>query len=350
MLVADPRKLESVAGNYGSDVLPYEYCTITELATSLASALQKIRQPTLGDDIESLVFNTAQGARFPDGKANAYYAHDSQWQAVLDQGRPATFRYQYAALHTIACCNINSHRILPTYVENMWMKSADGRTLVAALHGASQVTTRLAGCPVQVAAKTDYPFGHRVEYCFKPEWPVEFSLLVRTPAWSPQTRVEAPGARVDRSTGLIRISKTWRAGDVAVVDFEDPVRVNRFRNGGRFVQKGALIYALGFEVEKVPTKQFARGAFANYNLKLARADDREKYLGCRMPAGADPLSGRNPDRLVYRSCPGGDSRFPFDHPPGIIEGRFVYKNEPLDVRLLPMGSLLLRKVLFEQVP
>lgn len=345
MLVADPLKLESVAGNFGSDTLPYEYCTITELLTSLASALQKTRRSTLGDDIEVLLFNAAQGARFPDGKANAYYAKDSQWVAVFDESHAATFRYQYAALHSIGCCPINSHRILPAYVENMWMISTDRRTLIAALHGASEVITTLAGQRVNLVSATDYPFGNRVEYQITPETPVEFSLLVRSPAWSQQTRVEAPGARVEQSTNFIRVTRIWHPGDRIVVDFDDPIQVKQFRNNGHFVQKGALIYALGFPTEKIRTKEFLNGAFANYNLKLSTPGDRAKFFGYRLPATSQEQLA---EKLIYHSRLTNQPAFPFETPPGMIESTFIWQRKEVRAELLPMGSLLLRKVLFEQ--
>jgi hypothetical protein len=348
MLVADPRELEAVAGNFGSAVLPYEYCTILEMTASLASAQQKTGRATLGDDLEMLLFNAAQGARFPDGKANAYYARDSQWEAVFDERHPPTFRYQYAAVHQIGCCAINAARVLPAYVEAMWLRSADRRTLVAALHGASAVTTTLAGLRVVVTADTDYPFGPRVTYAINPDAEVRFTLALRSPGWSQRTHVEAPGAEVEERDGYIRVTKDWRRGDTVVLEFGDAVRVNRFMNNELFVQKGALIYALGFEVEKVRTKGFADGTFANYNLKLAQPEDRKKYFGYRMPHGADLPHRRNLVSYVYHADPAGDPRHPFEHPPGLIEGPFLHQGRPLRVQLRPMGSLLLRKVLFEQ--
>lgn len=348
MLVADPRELEAVAGNYGSAILPYEYCTILEMVTSLASAHQKGGRVSVGDDLEVLFFNAAQGARFPDGTANAYYARDSQWEAVFDPKRPATFRYQYAAIHAIGCCAINAARVLPTYVENMWLKSVDGRTLVAALHGASAVTTTLAGQRVNVVAATAYPFDHRITYTLNPEGAAEFSLLVRTPTWSRQTRVVAPGAHVEYGTGFARVTKAWRRGDEVRLEFDDPVRVNRFLNNELFIQKGALIYALGFATRKTRTKEFLGGAFANYDLRLADPADRAKFLGYRLPAGADLPHRQEPGKYVWRPRQAGDPRFPFDSPSASIEVTFVHQRTPVRAELLPMGSLLLRKVLFEQ--
>ena len=346
MLVADPRYWESVAGNYGSDSLPYEYCTITELVTSLASGFTKSVEATLGDDLESLLFNTAQAARFSDGKAVAYYSHDSQCELGYDKAHAGTFRYQYAARHKIGCCTINASRVLPTYIEHMWLKSEDGRTLLAALHGASEVRTVLGGRSVAINASTDYPFGNRITYQVMPESAVAFTLLVRTPQWARHPRITAPGAELVSGTGTIGVTKVWQPGDTIVVEFDDPVRVQRFMNNQLFVAKGPLIYALGIEARRTATETFHGDAFANYNLEPVDPSDREKYAGYRLPPGIDLPDGPPWGKYVARRNIPQPADFPYDSPPGAIEGAFVYRGKLVRAQLLPMGSLLLRKVLF----
>ena len=140
ILVMDPLIHESVAENFGSGYLPYEYCSITESVISFASAMQKFPDAALGDRIENLTFNAGQGARLPDGKAISYATTDNRLQAVEDDG----FRNQVAACHSVACCNLNAAKLMPYYTSNMWMKSADGETLYALLLGPSAVDTRLS--------------------------------------------------------------------------------------------------------------------------------------------------------------------------------------------------------------
>jgi len=52
--------------------------------------------------VERLAFNAAQGSRLPDGSAIIYLGKDNQMQAIQKDN----FRYQYAACHSVACCNL----------------------------------------------------------------------------------------------------------------------------------------------------------------------------------------------------------------------------------------------------
>ncbi|MFA6546127.1 MAG: beta-L-arabinofuranosidase domain-containing protein, partial [Limisphaerales bacterium] len=133
---------------------PYEYCTTTELSTSLESALQKTGRTKYADMIERAVFNAAQGARTPDGKCVAYLSSATLPEALEDHDIPYSGkkRHKLSPAHDVggACCSANAVKIMPYYTSAMWMKSVKDDGLAALLFGPSKVHTIVKGVPVTV--------------------------------------------------------------------------------------------------------------------------------------------------------------------------------------------------------
>lgn len=224
-----------------------EYCSITEGAVSFCSALQKFGVPSYGDLIENLVFNAGQSARLPNGKAISYITADNRLVAKESKG----FRYQVAACHSVACCNLNAGKLMPYYVSNMWMKTADNKTLVAALLGHSSLTTTLNKKTVRIREETLYPFENSIRFTISPSGNMKFNLMVRLPEWAKAYKVSATGANVTELNGFIIVSKMWEREDVVTIEFEDPVLVRRHISNSIYLQKGALKYAMKIDEKMV---------------------------------------------------------------------------------------------------
>ena len=387
-IVTDLKIHESVAGNFGSPVLPYEFCSTTELLASYASGFQKFGMAHLGDAAENLAFNAGQGARFPDGKAIAYCAKDNRTSATFnDAPKGEGFRYQYAACHSVACCNLEAAKLMPYYVSNSWMKTADGGTLVAFLYGPTEVDTKINGVRVRLTETTLYPFENQVTLRLEPAAPTKFDLLLRNPAWSRNTRVTAAGATISRERGFIRVTKNWAKGDVITITFDDRIEVEHSQNNELHVKKGALIYALPLAGRLQATKEFETGTLANYDVTLAEEGDRTKYDDYRIvmtgkkDATLSTVEGNFSDAgtlvrviepgsqlfflkeyvhtgnhemkgtldaamFTYRRNPEASAEYPFDRPFGHIVGRFGFRGQIVEDTLVPMGSTLLRRVSF----
>jgi len=345
ILVMDPLIHESVAENFGSGYLPYEYCSITESVISFASAMQKFPDAALGDRIENLTFNAGQGARLPDGKAISYATTDNRLQAVEDDG----FRNQVAACHSVVCCNLNAAKLMPYYTSNMWMKSADGETLYALLLGPSAVDTRLSGIDVKIEEQTVYPFENELTFIVEPERPCTFTLVVREPAWSAQSDVEVPGAEISRRGGFLNIRKRWTTGDRIRVRFDAPVRIERFHDNENYVRRGALVYALRFDERMIATRSFEEKGLANYDVFPADEASRRFFATARIEGNPTTIQARNPGYFRYEANPAADAEYPFDKPYGFIRGRLVGPDQrTVPVTFVPLGSTLLRKVTFRE--
>jgi DUF1680 family protein len=343
-IVTDPDVHESVAGNWGSPTLGYEYCSITEGVISGASALQKFGIAKVGDEIENLAFNAGQGSRFPNGKAIIYLGKDNNYDAKLSEG----FRHQYAAAHKVACCNLNAAKLMPYYVANMWMKSHDEKSIIATLYGASEVTTIVNGASVTITEQTNYPFENSVKLTITTKTPHDFTIALRNPAWSVGTKVDAPDAKSSRKGNYILLSKKWKSGDVVEVNFDDQIRANRFINNEFYISKGALIYALQIKESMTPTQKFING-LCNYDTTPEDSvAAKEMFDNWKILPNVDERFKNNQSLFTYRKNEKSDANFPYDNPFGYIETSLLNGKKKITVQLVPFGSTVLRKTTFKE--
>jgi DUF1680 family protein len=343
-IVTDPDMHESVAGNYGSPTLGYEYCSITEGVISNASALQKFGLAQLGDEIENLAFNAGQGSRFADGKAICYLGFDNNFDAKESSG----FRHQYAAAHKVACCNLNAAKLMPYYVANMWMKSQDEKTIFATLYGASEVSTLIDKTEVKIKEETNYPFENTIKFTVLPSIEKEFSIVLRNPAWSKNTTVVAAGAVISRKNGFISVRKKWNKGDMIELVLDDKIKINRFINNEFYISKGALIYALKIDETTKPTQKFING-LANYDTEPKDiAGAKLIFDNYKMQPNVDERFKNNQSLFKFIKNENYNPKFPFDTPYSFIETTMYDGTSKIPVKLIPFGSTLLRKTTFKE--
>lgn len=337
-IVTDRSVYESVAGNYGSGNLPYEYCTITELLQSYASGFEKLNRAEFGDCAERLVFNAGQGARFSDGKAMSYLTSDNRESCRESDN----FRYQYTARNKITCCNLQAAKLMTYYVSNMWKKTDEG--LVAFLYGPCSVNTTLGKTRVSIEEKTLYPMDNRVTLDLQISGSRSFKIVLREPSWSAgKSRVSAEGATISREDGFIILEKSWETGDRITIDFYDPVRVERLFNNEVVFYKGCLLYARPYDYRLVATKQF-RDGYANYDVLPEGATPRLYF-----PSRDFRRQAESGDVFVFRQDPDWNPRYPYDTPFGHITGYMLTeKGTKEKIDLVPIGSTVLRQATFEE--
>lgn len=345
-LVMDSKIHESVAGNFGSSWLPYEYCTITEGLISLSSAMAKFNRADLGDVVESIAFNAAQAARLPDGKAISYATIENRYDALASNNE----RYQIAACHKTACCNLEAGKLMPNYVGNMWMKHADNNGIALSLYGESTVETILNNTGVKIVENTAYPFDNKVLLTVEPTKEVIFTLTLRNPSWSPNTKVVVEDAIVKEENGWFIIEKKWKPGDKVEIAFSNHVQVKRFPTNEIYFQKGCLLYAVPLEENRIIAKDHGNG-FVNYDVvpKDKKQAD-ELFTKILVPANIDNPWRANKNKGYYKFIqnPAFDPAYPFDNPYGFINMKFVNDSKEQEMQLVPIGSTILRKLTFKE--
>lgn len=327
---------ESVVGRTGSFELTSEYCSMTETIASLNRLAQFRDAMPTGDISERIALNSAQGARQHNGAtAISYLTADNRLSATQTVAHGD--RLLYSASHLAsACCSLNSTRLLPYYVEGMWLKEGNGAGLVARLYGASTLDTKISGTSVHVVEETDFPFSDKLIFTILPGTPVDFRFTLRIPAYAQDAKVIAPaGMGILRWPDRFEISGTWNSGDTVSLDLAFVVHRVQDSNGETAVAYGPLLYALPIEAVATPGR-------------ITRAQDTTSTLVFRdteyVPAGATPayMLPKNLDFTPVR-LPDGDVLDPWSKPPiGLTGSLLAPDGSPVNVTLRPLGSTLLR--------
>jgi DUF1680 family protein len=150
------------------------------------------------------------------------------------------------------CCPPNLERTLASLPGYLYSTAKAG--VYVHLYHSSELDWKLEnGTALRLQQKTEYPWNDTVEISVAPEKPSEFSLLLRIPAWSTNTRAavnDQPVRGEVKPGGYLEIRRSWHAGDHVRLVFDMPPRLTQANprvreNAGRVaVERGPLVYCL----------------------------------------------------------------------------------------------------------
>jgi DUF1680 family protein len=328
----------------------YEYCATKEIQFTLQSALQKTGLPSLGDRIEQIWFNAAQGSRLPDGSAISYLTCDNRFHCdyLSPDGMHPDPQSKFSPTHAdvAVCCNPNAANVAPLFVRGMWMRVTDGG-LAALLYGPCSVSTTISGVRVQIDERTSYPFKNGIEITVQADREIEFPLLLRDPGWSHGTAVTCEGADIRREGGYWIVTRKWkRASAIVTLDFRPTVREVAATNGEVALQYGALMFVQRIEERKTVTKTYPVRGFEDTTYLPMPG----KYEAFVLPASARWRGfGLKPVYLTQ----GTNWLRPFDTPVITLQGTLPGKSDrsEIAVTLVPIGNApILRRATFPIAP
>lgn len=317
----------------------YEYCTLTELVFGLVRSAQVLSDPTLGDWLERVTFNAAQGARAADGSAIAYLCSDTRFDATAH--RPDSYsmlnsthgRYKLSPTHDdiACCCNPNATRLLPHYVSSMWLGCTDRPGLVALAYGPSELNTAVGGTAVRVVQQTSYPFEDQVHFTVDVADPARFRLWLRRPAWAAACTLD--GIRGIEQDGWIVIDRNWQGRASFTMRFDTPVRVVAYPTGEVAVLRGPLqfVQPIAHRVHELPVAG------------RARWPDMELYATSESTTETTPIIDASRVNLgfVAERVTATDVERPWHGPPLCLRGD--------GIMLVPLGCAPLRRAGFRFV-
>jgi DUF1680 family protein len=328
---------EDIRQQIPSPYLSQEHCTMFELLNSLQSGVEKTGRADLGDWVEWLAYNAAQGARLRDdsqaSRGIQYQGFDNQYDA-LQKNLGGRCKYSPTREDVAVCCPPTASKIYAYFTDYLWMKEAKGDGLVAAVYAPNTVQTKVRGVPVTIDTDTSYPFEDEVRMTLRTDKPVAFSIRLRIPAWPGNTRVDAPGAKVRQENGWQIVTKTWKTGDRITLSFAPEIVQKKAQNGEIFWRRGPLVYSLPIPSVRNAIKQYPVAGFADIELAPEK--------GANWNYGVDQQSGGFKFERIQTAG------LPWCASPVSLTGQLFNRNTGKEetVRLVPMGSSLLRRTAF----
>jgi DUF1680 family protein len=108
-----------------------------------------------------------------------------------------------------------------------YLATSDGAGVQLHQYAGADLQARVPGGTVLLAVRTGYPWDGRVtvEVVEAPEGP--WTLSLRVPGWCRSAVLSGPDGSGPRAVGAgyVELSRSWRAGEAAVLELELPVRV-----------------------------------------------------------------------------------------------------------------------------
>lgn len=316
----------------------YEYCTIFERQFSLINAGQKKGDAAYFQAAEHLWFNAAQGSREPDGSAILYCSYENRLSVHDEIGK----RQRFSPTHqqVAVCCCPNATRVAPYFTSNAWMRPrGDEPALAATLYGPCELKTQLAGVPVRIEEKTNYPYSGDVEITVHPDKSLSFCLWLRNPEWSRETRISCPGADISQAGSFWQVRKEWKDGDTVAIHFDQTLREIPALGNEFALQYGPLLYVLPVKGESQTVRTYTYGEFKDYYVTKSQEETDDLAL----PATAQD-GGFHPGNVS-----GANPEYPLDVPGIVLAGKMLRENgTPVSVSLVPIGARAaqLRRVTF----
>ena len=333
---------EWIKGREGTADERYEYCGITEMISPLNKMISFTGNLDLANRIETMTFNAGQGARFPVLSAVSYLTSDNR---IRIKKFELLKRESYDAAHFAAvCCVLNAGRLMPYYVEGMWMKTIDDDGVVALLFGPCKVKTSISNTAVEITEETDYPFSDEIIFTVNPIKPIKFLFIIRKPHACKDVNVEFPSkAKIIETDDFISIDKIWEKGEQIHVKFNFEIQcINQpasksVKNKGAYFKRGALVYALAFNHKIKTVKEYQNSGFYRYKITANNSKSWKLRLNTN-------------DKFKFISNLNGNMKHPWDKPVVKLEGTLRNKkNQKESVELVPMGNTIFRRVTFPKI-
>ena len=267
-----------------------ETCTVAGDLLLYATLAGVTGEGRFADHVERSFFNAGAACTSRDFMRHVYFQAPNRTEAVGDfHTGPGIGGGVFKAKHFPLCCTAALARILPGYVQWMWMKPAAGG-LAATLYAPNVLETKLGETSVRIETKTDYPFNESLEMTVSTEKPMAFPLKLRVPEWCPSPIFNVNGEAVSPAIGddgFAVIDREWRLGDKVSLKFPMSPGVETmrdFNDGGKpycSVSYGPLLfaYALPEKDENNP----APGARLDWSLDPSHVLDGAKVVRSQMP-------------------------------------------------------------------
>ncbi len=212
------------------------------------------------DEVERGFFNAAPACTSRDFKRHCYIQSPDMVTKDLPRDRlgfssgGANERCRMQTAHYPRCCMASLCRNIPGYISSSWMRTGEDG-LVAALWLPCDVHTKVRGKQVDIAVKTEYPFGETVSMKVDVTGPHRFPLSLHVPGWCKNAKVAVNGdpIKLELSRGFVCLDREWKRGDRIELVFPMAPRIETGVDRNSPTERpwatvlcGPLVHSLGF--------------------------------------------------------------------------------------------------------
>ncbi|MFI5891851.1 glycoside hydrolase family 127 protein [Actinoplanes sp. NPDC051513] len=187
-----------------------------QLAWRLLLATGKARY---ADEMERVLYNGIAGSTARDGRS-FFYSNPLQLRTGHDGSHEDT-PSQRLTWYSCACCPPNLARLMAS----LQAYAATGQEKGIQLHLYSAATVT-AGA-YRLGVRTSYPWDERIDITVEAAGDGPWTLALRVPAWCQDARLTVNGSlvRAGVQEGYLRITRSWKAGDVVTLLLAMPARL-----------------------------------------------------------------------------------------------------------------------------
>ncbi len=319
---------EFIGGRRGNAIeTGYEFCSLQEGMAGWISLLEKTGDRAYAAKAEKIVFNAAMGASHPAESSICYLKTDNAYMLTGGKHGDTTdrhqTRYRYSPVHKEAavCCVPNAGRILPYYVQSMWMKDKDG--LAATLLGPCAVSIEVNGRQISITEETNYPFENSFRFRIDTDKPGFFPIRIVKPVWAKSVKASIPFKEYN---GFLVFTESWNKKDSFTLHFDAEVTVHPDKNGEIYFQYGPLVLCRQINGTDSITKKYGIKGFQE---KMYRSSESNS--------------------LLYNKAPVIPTKKYVSGSPVVFTTTFIQKKsgEAETAYLIPMYHTILRQVTFK---
>jgi DUF1680 family protein len=184
---------------------------VTQTWMKLCSNLLKITgNPMYADQIELSAFNALLSSMLPDGSTFTKYSPLEGFRS-LGEGQ---------CNMQINCCIANGPRAFLLFPTLAMMPGKNG--IYINLYAPSKETFTMGKSKVMIEQVTNYPVSDSVVVMVNPEVSSIFTIALRIPAWSAETKVFINGKAIESITAgsYAKISRIWNKGDKVTLNLD----------------------------------------------------------------------------------------------------------------------------------
>lgn len=266
---------EGLSGRDASNM--HETCNVTDYIWTLTYMLRATSEVVWADKIERALFNAGLGSVTKSFDAHQYFSCPNQVFCDDNSSQNQAYnlsRMAYRQFHRPPCCTGNVNRMVPIFVDNMWMEGKDA-SLFKTLYGPGRIRHIAKGKEIELEEQSCYPFSDTIRLRVT-DGEAYFALYLRIPSWCKSPKATLNGKSIDRVVAgeFCKIERKFAKGDEVVLIFPKTAEFLQWDYHTMCVNYGPLLFALPVQAE--------------ISKSYYEADGKERgYYGYRMTPVSD---------------------------------------------------------------